>query len=526
MLSTDKTNNNIIVLPNQLFAEHDLIDSSSIVYLVEHPVYFTHYNFHKMRLILHRATMKYYESYLKKKYKCRIIYIEHHQNLDKELKKLKNGEVHLYDPVDHVVEADLNSIAKKNKIELVYYDNPLFLNKLSDFVQFLGSKNIGLEEFSFEENLKEAFTLSKNKNSFSHASFYRWMRKHHDILMSGGKPKGGEWSYDVQNRLPFPKNFKTNYYPKANTNKFVADAKKYVNKHFKDNPGETDLYLPVDHAGAKRHYQKFLKERFKCFGPYQDAVSEEIPFGCHSVISALLNIGLLTPEYVVKEAEKVGIKNKVPLQSVEGFIRQLFWREYCYFLYKLKRVDLEKSNHFNHKRKLDEDVWYYGEGSTGFPVIDDLIGKSLELGYLHHIERLMYIGNYFLITQIHPKEVHDWFISVVSLDAYHWVMYPNVYGMSQHSAGNIMMNRPYFSSSSYITKMSSYGKGGTSITLGETEYKWDEVWDALYYNFISEHQKEFSKNYAISAQVKHWNRKSVSEKKEIKEVAKKYMSKY
>lgn len=531
----------VIILPTQLFADNDLIDKNTKVYLVEHPVFFTRYNFHKMKLVLHRATMKQYEDYLRKKYKCTVKYIDHKSGSAKAMRELKGKEVHMFDPVDHEVENDLEKLARKYKIDLVYHNTPLFINTMDDFVGYLqtqpkkGKKNKSDggededEESDYSEEYKEAKSLAKDIDSFTHASFYKWMRKHHNILMSGGKPKGDKWSYDVQNRKPFPKNFKPNYKPQATNNKYVKEAKTYVNKNFDKNPGESDLYIPTDHNGARRHFRKFLKERFKCFGPYQDAVSDDIPFGCHAVISALLNIGLLTPDYVVEEAEKYGSKSKVPMQSVEGFIRQLFWREYCYFLYKLKRTELEKPNHFGHKRRLNDDVWYYGEGSTGMPMIDDMIDKALEYSYLHHIERLMYIGNYMLITEISPKQVHDWFISVVSLDAYHWVMYPNVYGMSQHSAGDLMMNRPYFSSSSYIDKMSTYNKKKSEydpVTLGGEDYDWNEVWDAIYYNFIGNNSKEFSKNYAIAAQVKHWKKKSKSEQKEIRDLAKSYFRKY
>ena len=132
----------------------------------------------------------------------------------------------------------------------------------------------------------------------------------------------------------------------------------------------------------------------------------------------------------------------------------------------------------------------------------------------------MYIGNFFLITKTDPKEVHDWFMSM-NIDSYHVFMEPNVYGMSQHSCGDLMMNRPYFSSSSYITKMSNYKKNkGSKITLDNEELNWNDVWDSLYYNFISDNEKEFSKNYAVAVQVKHWKNKPKSDQLNIKKVAK------
>lgn len=533
----------VIILPNQLFEENELIDNKTTVYLLEHPVYFQLYNFHKLKLVLHRATMKEYQSYLKKEYRCKVKYVEFNK-VKQILNKLRNKEVHMYDPVDHIVEANL----KKHNLDITFYSSPLFINKMENIYEYIShltkskknkedEKVDGISEAEiYAKSLKEAMKLSKNIDQFSHTSFYGWMRKKHRILISRGKYKGGKLSFDVKNRESFPeiaKDFKPNYIPSTVSNKYVKEAIKYVEKNFGDNPGdleESAYYIPTNHNSARLHFGKFLRDRLKCFGPYQDAVHNEIPFGCHSVISAMVNIGLLSSKYVVEQAERYGNKNNVPIQSLEGFIRQVLgWREYCYLLYRLKRSELERGNHFEHKRKLDEDIWYYAEGTTGIQMVDDMIRKAVKYSYLHHIERLMYIGNYFLINKIHPKQVHDWFISVVSIDAYHWVMYPNVYGMSQHSTGNIMMNRPYFSSSSYIDKMSNYNKRKGEfepISLNNEYYDWFEVWDALYYNFINENKSEFAKNYAISAQVKHWNQKSKSEKDELKKLANSYMRKY
>lgn len=328
----------VIIYPNSLFEDNHLINSKSTVYLVEDPVYFTDYNYHKIKLILHRASMKYYQDYLRKKYKCTVKYIDFKTQLNNSLKKHKGNIVSLYDPVDHNVTDNLRSLCKKHKIELVIYDTPLFMTGIDD-----------LEEYN------------ENTNTFIHGNFYKFQRKNHDILLTKtGKPHGGSWSYDIKNREPFPKNFKNNYIPRNESNKYIKEATSYVNKYFKDNPGDTNLYVPIDHKGAKAHFRKFLKERFKCFGPYQDAQNKDIPFGCHSIISPMLNIGLLTPDYIIYESEEYGKKNRVPLASVEGFIRQVIgWREAVRFFYLFKYKEMKGSNHFNHRRKLDNDIWYY-----------------------------------------------------------------------------------------------------------------------------------------------------------------------
>lgn len=503
-MDNEEISDHFIIFPNSLFADNPFIDHKTVVYIVEHPVYFELFKFHKLKLILHRASMKYYEDYLKEKYKCRVKYIEIGEKLEKELNK--GVIVDFYDPVDHLVMKDIKRIAKKINLDLVIHDTPLFINTSAD-----------LDDYG-------------EKDKYRHDDFYRWMRKRHDSLMNGNKPRGGKWSFDTDNRKPFPANYKDLYNPRKNTNKYVKEAIRYVNRNFPNNPGSIDFLLPIDHDGAKRHFKAFLKDRFKCFGPYQDAVDSDIDIGCHSFISPLLNIGLITPKYIIEEAEEYGIKKRIPIASLEGFIRQVIgWREFNYLLYEKKRVELAKGNHFNHRRMLP-DVWFEGVSdnkTTGFHVLDDLIDKAHRLGYLHHIERLMYIGNWMLINKTHPDNVFRWFMEL-SMDSYNWVMYPNIYGMSQHSAGDIMTTRPYFSSSAYIDRMSDYKrkKGECLIKIGEEEYEWYEIWDAIYYNFISENRKEFKKNYAISRQVKHWDNKDANEKKEIKKLTVAYNKYY
>ena len=192
-------------------------------------------------------------------------------------------------------------------------------------------------------------------------------------------------------------------------------------------------------------------------------------------------------------------------------------------IYLFENPKLENSNHFNHKRKLTKD-WY--EGTTPFTFINDIINKCLNYGYAHHIERLMYLGNTLLLSEIKPKDTYKWFMEMF-IDAYPWVMSPNVYGMSQHSSGPIMMKRPYFSSSNYIDKMSTYKKKkNINLIKLDQDYEWFEVLDALYYNFINNNSKEFAKNYSTANAVSFWNKKSAKDKEVLLNIAKKFLNKY
>ena len=495
----------VIVLPNQLFEDNKLIDKNTTVYIYEHPTYFTLFKYHKLKLILHRSSMKYYEDYLIKKYKCHVTYIDF--NKEDTFRKIFNNNIRIdiYDPVDHDAMKELKNLSKGNNIELFVHNTPLFLCTVNDLQSYLD-----------------------NNGKYHQTSFYIWQRKRLNILIDKNqKPVKNKWTFDNENRLPFPENYHQDQQFKINNDKYVKEAQSYVQKHFKNNIGDIDLYLPINYHDVKKHLHTFIKNKLSCFGPYQDAVDKNINFGCHSVLSPLLNIGLITPQYVVDEIIKYYNNHKTILNSVEAIIRQIIgWREMVRFVYMFKHKELIKSNHFNHKRKIPKE-WFTGEKITMVP-INDIIQKVVKYGYAHHIERLMYLSNFMLLNMYKPTDIYNWFMTFF-IDSYNWVMEPNVYAMGQYSTGPLMMTRPYFSSSNYIDKMSSYKKKHgvyAKIIVGDGDYEWYEIWNALYYNFINENKKELSQNYATASSVSHWNNKNNSEKKHLLDIARQYLENY
>lgn len=494
----------VIILPNQLFELNKLVNRNSFVYIYEHPLYFTYYKYHKLKLILHRATMKQYYDYLIKIYRCKVKYIEYSYDIFKLFKKFNNKRIDMFDPVDHDLAKEFKSLSKKNNIELFMHDTPLFMCKINDLTSYIN-----------------------NHNKYHQTTFYIWQRQRLNILLTkDNKPIGGRWTYDTENRLPFPHNFNMDTKFKVNNDKHVIDAQIYINKYFKNNPGATDFYLPITHSDSNKHLKNFIKFKLNCFGPYQDSVSKHIIFGCHSVLSPLLNIGLVTPSQVITKVLKYYEKHKtiLKLSSVEGFIRQIIgWREYMRMIYMFEFKKLITNNYFDHHRKLNND-WY--TANINIEPVNDIIKKVLKYGYAHHIERLMYLGNFMLLSEIDPTEIYKWFM--IFIDAYPWVMAPNVYGMSQFSSGFLLSTRPYFSSSNYINKMSDYHKNNSliKIDLNNKKYEWYEIWNSLYYNFIFNNKKKFAKNYALASGVTHWNNKSKSEQNKLLKLANIYLTSY
>lgn len=484
----------VIILPTQLFEDNFILShqkNKQKVFLYEHPIYFTKYKFHKLKLILHRATMKRYSRFLSSN-GINVEYLEFDYDISAIFEKY--NKITMFDPIDHEITAEFNEYVDENGTNLIFVESPMFLTKPAEF--------------------------RKNFNNFHQTPFYIWQRKRLNILVEGDKPLGGKWTFDSENRVPYSGDNHMDFNIIENNSAEVKEATKYVLRYFPDNIGDNIFYLPIDFEGAKQHLREFLKVRLCDFGLYQDAVSPDIIVGNHSMLSPFLNIGLLTPEYVIGEILKIYNKNdkKAPLSSVEAIIRQIIgWRELVRLMYHFNHEMMITSNHFNHNRKLG-DEWCPATHTKKLNIapIDHMINKVKKYAYLHHIERLMYVGNFMLLCEINPREVYDWFM-IMFIDSYAWVMEANVYAMSQYSIGGVMMTRPYFSSSNYINKMSS------SMFRGDD---WQEIWNALYYNFINANKVELAKNYATASSVAHFNKKSKGEQKELLDIAKRYLGEY
>jgi deoxyribodipyrimidine photolyase-related protein len=264
----------------------------------------------------------------------------------------------------------------------------------------------------------------------------------------------------------------------------------YVKKNF-ENPYDLPLgefRYPINRAEALDWLQKFLLQRLNEFGPFEDAIVRGETFLHHSVLTPMLNIGLLTPREVIDHTLQFAEQHDVPMNSLEGFIRQVLgWREYIRMVYEWKGRLERTRNYWGFKRKIPRDYWI---GTTGIEPVDDTIRKVRETGYCHHIERLMIAGNYMLLNEFDPDEVYRWFMELF-IDAYDWVMVPNVYGMSQFADGGLMATKPYISGSNYVLKMSNHAKG-----------PWQETWDLLFWRFIDHHRSFFQGNPRLNMMVR------------------------
>ncbi|MFO7973823.1 MAG: cryptochrome/photolyase family protein [Candidatus Hydrogenedentota bacterium] len=339
---------------------------------------------------------------------------------------------------------------------------------------------------------KEAFQReSMGKHSRIMEAFYRKMRKRTGILMTKGKPIGGTWNYDEQNRKRPPKDLRCPPIPTYTCDAITCEVISLVEKNFSDHFGRADTFRwPVTRKDAQRFLDDFLEHRLAQFGPFQDAMVLGQRALFHSLLSPLLNLGLLEPLELCRRAEAVYHDGKAPLNSVEGFIRQVLgWREYVYQVYHWRMPDYDGMNYLETELPLPEFYW---NGNTRMRCMREAIEALIEDGINHHIQRLMITGNFALIAGLNPQQVNEWYW-LAYVDAHEWVVTPNVLGMALYADGGILGTKPYAASANYINRMSDYCRGcpyNPRAVTGEEACPFN----ALYWDFLVRNENKLRNN--------------------------------
>ena len=409
----------LCLLPNQLFDE-SIINNFEEIVLWEHPDFFTIYNFNKKKLILHRSSMKYYFDNVLKKLNILVRYIEFSEKFNSKeyiffdpINRIKNIHIQLESPNFFLTKLDYENIYTNKKSKRINFTN-YFYPRCKHIVQFL-------------ENTK---------------------------------------STDKNNRKSY--NNKLTFHEKPNvSNKYVEEAIKYVNKHFKNNCGNVDHFdYPIHRNDALKWLDFFIQKHLKDFGSYQDAFNKKHHNMYHSMLSSSINIGILNPQDILEKLKKV--KN-IPINSLEGYFRQLCWREYqryCYIYY----YDLKHQNYLMLNKNINKK-WY--KGGLHIEPIDNCIKKAFDTAYLHHIERLMIMGNSMVLFELKPDHIFKWFMEF-AIDSYEWLMIQNVYDMVCYTSKGMTSYKPYISTSNYIVNLSDYSE----------DEEWTNKWDKKYRSFV------------------------------------------
>ena len=478
-----------VILGNQLFDPKILKKNKCTeVFMAEDYELCTYFKHHKLKLFLFLSAMREYRDELENNsisvnyfqlsnQKVNENYVDF---LIKFLKDNKISQINIFEIEDRGFENQFLKVLAGVGIEVNIIKSPMFLFERNDFV-----------------------SMAKGKKVYRMSSFYQKARKNMNILMDeNNKPIGGKWSFDEENRKKIPKNVTPPEMIAFKESKYSTEVKNLINSKFDNHPGNLDdIWFPVDRAGAEKQLDNFLKVRFENFGIFEDAMRENKNFLFHSCISPFLNIGLLTPDKVIDKTLKFSEKNSIPMNSVEGFVRQIIgWREFIRGIYHEEGEVQQNSNYWKHTKKLTQS-WY--DGTTGIDPLDDCIKTTLRDGYIHHIPRLMVISNIMNLCGIDPKEIYKWFMEMY-IDSSDWVMVPNVFGMATYADGGMMSTKPYTCGSNYILKMSNYKRGD-----------WCDTLDGLYWRFTEKNRKFYENNPRLSLSVRSLDRIESSRKKHI-----------
>ncbi len=473
-----------LIYPHQLFKSHPAIKAGREIWLLEDPLFFgndPHWptTMHGQKLLLHRASMKAYAAELEAA-GHRVHYVDASEgsvidsakllalHLPKSVKSL-----YFADPADTILLRRIEKFATSKSLQVVISQSPNFLSPPEFLETHLASK-------------KKPFM----------AKFYESQRKRLNILLENdGSPVGGKWSFDAENRAKLPKAHVPPPEPRATVNPYTKEAAHYVAKQFPKHLGTFKSFRwPVTRADSEKWLDRFIDERLERFGLYEDAISTQYSTIYHAAITPMLNIGLLDPQDVMARILAIAAKSSIPLNSLEGFIRQVIgWREFMHGLYRHRGSEIRRGNFWQFERTLPQAFY---DGTTGIPPIDRVIRQLLNDGYCHHIERRMILGNFMLLCRIKPDDVYRWFMEIF-IDSYDWVMVPNVYGMSQFADGGTFTTKPYFSGSNYVLKMSDEPKGD-----------WCAIWDGLFWSFIGDYTPFFLKNPRLSMMARSWEKQS------------------
>lgn len=500
------------ILGDQLLPDHPLLQpgprKDSVVVFLESSARGSHYRYHRHKLVLIYSAMRHYSAAL------------HAQGWTVFHHKLEDGPpegdfsaawqscLNAHPNIDRVLVMEPND-----------YDTTALLPKLA---RRLGRpvKTVPTTQFLVPRDRFRAW--AGTRKSVLMEQHYRKQRQDLSILVGpDGEPEGGAWNFDHDNRKTHTEYTKAGS-PRPRTpirsdpDPVTRQVIRIVQERFPDHPGDASAFwLPVTRDGALDWLDLFIRERLGSFGPYEDLMDRRDPFLFHSVLSPLINIGLLTPRECVQAALKAYEKKKAPLASVEGFVRQIIgWREFINGIYWWKMPGYRDVNALGADRPLP--AWIR-TGETDMACLRHVIRQAIDLGYNHHIERLMVLGNFFLLGGYRPADVLRWYQELY-VDAYDWVMLPNVYGMILYADGGLFATKPYAAGSGYISRMSNHCAGcryKPAVKTGPEACPFNY----LYWNFFGTHRDRFARNPRIGMMIKTWDKKTAKEQQAIRREA-------
>ncbi len=452
--------------------------------------------YHKQKLVFLWSAMRHFAQELRT-LGYEVDYYEAQPRLGEALSahcdRYQPSHIRLMETAEHERSQRLAELMKQHNIPVEITPNSMFLSDRADFAHQAKGKKTLLMEW-----------------------FYRQMRQQTGLLMEGESPVGGQWNYDADNRKRPPADHVFPPIPRYQPDAVTQNVIDLVAREFPNHFGEVDgFWLPVTRQDAVEFANDFFDHRLDLFGPYEDAIMVGEPAMYHSLLSPLINVGLLEPLELCQQAEARYEAGHARLNSVEGFIRQIIgWREFIYQIYHLKMPDYLQVNHFEADLPLPDFYW---TGDTSMRCIADAVGNLKQYGINHHIQRLMITGNFALIAGIDPQAVNDWYWLAYS-DAYEWVVTPNVLGMTLYADGGLLATKPYAASANYIKKMSNCCSGCAYNPRQSVEAT-ACPFNALYWDFIARNYDTLKQNHRMNMIIALYNKRDPDQMQAIRQRA-------
>ncbi len=496
----------VICLGDQLNSDAAVFDNfdrdKDAVWMAEVGQEATHVWSHKARIALFLAAMRHFAEELRRSgVSVQYRYLDQHacrtlgEALSADIERLQPEHVLVTQPGDHRV-----------------------LQELRRTVRVAGKRLVIVRDRHFFDSPERFRVWARDRKRLRLEDYYRALRRDHHVLMDGDEPVGGTWNLDSENRhafgrqgpgmLPRPCGFSHDA-----TTRGVLDL---VARRFEDHPGELSHFdWPVTPEQAWQALDDFIEHRLPAFGPYQDALWTDEPWLYHSRLSAALNLKLISPRVVVAAVEHAYREGRAPLQSVEGFIRQVLgWREFVRGIYWQQMPEYLGKNALDAGHPLPDFFW---TGDTDMVCLQQAVRQTLDYGYAHHIQRLMITGLYTLMLGVEPRQVHEWYLAVY-VDAVEWVEAPNTLGMSQFADDGVLASKPYCASGKYVQRMSNYCDHcafSPEQRSGETACPFT----VLYWDFLIRHEQRLGRNPRTALQVRNLKRLSGADRDAIQATA-------
>jgi deoxyribodipyrimidine photolyase-related protein len=449
--------------------------------------------YHKQKLVLMWSAMRHFADELRS-LGYEVDYYElapsMRDGLERHVNKHRPSRLHIMESAEHGASASLAALATNAGVECEHLLNTLFISDRAAFAKrYRGKKSVLLE------------------------GFYRSMRRATGLLMDGDEPAGGQWNYDKDNRDVPERGHRFPDIPKFEPDATTRRVMRQVSKRFASHFGELEGFAwPLTRRDAERFFEDFLDQRLDRFGPYEDAMVSGEPALYHSLLSPLLHIGLLDPLDVCRRAEVRYREGRARLNSVEGFIRQILgWREFVYQIYHWQMPGYTECNALGADVPLPDLYW---TGETSMRCVGEAVDQLRRNGTNHHIQRLMVTGNFALIAGLDPREVNEWYW-LAHVDAFEWVVSPNVLGLTLYADGGLLATKPYAASANYLHKMSDYC-GSCEYDRKRAKGEGSCPFNAFYWNFLARHRRRFGKNPRMNLVMAALRKKKPAELKAIR----------